>query len=69
MSGSDANIFAHLKRSGVSRECERPSKQLPGSPFLFVNPSPATPPNQTKASCSSLSSNTGATALWSCSRA
>jgi hypothetical protein len=42
MSGSDANVFAHVKRSGVSRECELPSKRLPGSPFLLVKTSPAT---------------------------
>jgi hypothetical protein len=27
---SEASIFAHMKISGISRECEPPSKQLPG---------------------------------------
>jgi hypothetical protein len=46
MSCSDSNIFDHVKTQGVSRECVPSSKQLPGSPFLLVNPSPATPPKR-----------------------
>jgi hypothetical protein len=62
MSGSDANVFAHVKIQGVSRECERPSKQLPGSPFYF---SQSTFPHyiQTKASESSISTKAGGAAL------
>jgi hypothetical protein len=66
MASSEANVIAHFETPGVSRECEPPSKQLPGSPFLLVKTSPATPPNQIKASCSSSSTKTGATALRSC---
>ena len=65
-SSSEANVIVHFETPGVSRECEPASKQLPGSPFSLVKTSPATPPNQTKASCSSLSTKTGATALRSC---
>lgn len=62
---SEANVIAHFETPGASRECRRPSKQLPGSPFLLVKTSPATPPNQTKASDDSLSTNTGGLALRS----
>ena len=65
MASSEAKVIAHSETPGVSRECEPASKQLPGSPFLLVETSPTTPPNQTKASCSSLSTKTGATALRS----
>lgn len=33
MSNSEARVFAHTESPGVSRECEPPSKRLPGSPF------------------------------------
>ena len=66
MASSEANVIAHFETPGVSRECEPASKQLPGSPFLLVKTSPATPPNQIKASCSSSSTKTGTTALRSC---
>jgi hypothetical protein len=42
----ETNIFVHTKIPGVSRECLPPSKQIPGSPFLMVNVSPA--PSQTQ---------------------
>lgn len=61
----EANVFAHLKVSGVSREWLRPSKHLPGTPFSFLNTQNSPLLIQTKASVSSLSTNTGGTALRS----
>jgi hypothetical protein len=64
---SEANVFAHVKISGVSREKVLPSKLLPGNPFLLVNSyhPPSQSPLQTKASDSSLSTKAGGTALRS----
>jgi hypothetical protein len=67
MADIDANVFAHVKTQGVSREsANRQVSRLPGSPFLSIKTSSSTPPNQIKASCSSSSTKTGATALRSC---
>ena len=61
--------FTHLKAPRVSREKLPPSKILPGNPFLFLPLHPALPKNnhpfQTKAFVSSLSTNTGGSALQS----
>lgn len=64
---ADSKAFAHLKAPRVSREDLRPSKRLPGNPFLLVNANhPAfTNPIQTNASDSSISTNTGGAAFWS----
>jgi hypothetical protein len=43
----DANVFAHAKTRGVSREFVRPSKHLPGSPFYLIKTS-STPPTGTE---------------------
>lgn len=69
MGNSEARVFAHTESPGVSRECERPSERLPGSPFLLVNANhqTASDPIQTKASGFSISTNTGSTALRSSS--
>jgi hypothetical protein len=66
---SKAGGFAHLKAPRVSRERLRPSKTLPGNPFLLVNVHQTSliHPIQTKASVSWLSTNTGVTALRSLS--
>jgi hypothetical protein len=63
----EPNEFVHLKDPGVSREVLPPSKTLPGNPFLLVNANHSTFPDhiQTNASDSSLSTNTGGTALRS----
>jgi hypothetical protein len=61
----EAGGFAHLKGPGVSREKLPPSKQLPGTPFLFVHTHHSIAPNQTKASDCSVSTNAGGSALRS----
>ena len=48
MADIEARVFAHIESSGVSRENLRPSKTLPGSPFLMVKTSATTPPTQTE---------------------
>jgi hypothetical protein len=69
IANSKAGGFAHLKAPRVSREDLRPSKRLPGNPFLLVNANhPAfTNPIQTNASDSSISTNTGGAAVRSLS--
>jgi hypothetical protein len=61
----ELNEFVHLKDPGVSREVLRPSKTLPGNPFLLVNAHHPTSPDPIQANASdfSLSTNTGGTAL------
>ena len=63
----EAGGLAHLKTPRVSREKIRPTKRLPGNPFLFVNANhpTSTNPIQTNASDSSISTNTGGAAFWS----
>jgi hypothetical protein len=62
ISSSDANVFAHVKIQGVSRELVPPSNRLPGNPFYFFK-SIIPPQIQTKASDSSLSTKAGGMAL------